>query len=197
MTYGTLDGTLPPPPPPPKPKVQDWDSNSVPPVTGGGPSNPDGAPPLTPPNVPGKHDGSGSGTTTVNTPSMKVFADNIGTLLTPLNKALELVQAMPKVAAGDFHTGHVMKKLLTGDAGDGMMQSGFETVLKKCVKSVTDTHEAVLKLARDYDNIDELNKMTGQQLNRVLSDHGVSGDITAVGSAGSKFGDGSGTGSGS
>ncbi|MFC0432703.1 hypothetical protein [Kutzneria buriramensis] len=182
--------------PPPKPNIQNWDPNSVPPVTGGGPTNPEGTPSLTPPNVPGKGNGS-NGSTAVSTPSMKIFADNIGTLIEPLNKALALVQAMPKVAAGDFHTGHVMKTMLTGDAGDGMMQSGFETVLKKCVKSVTDTHEAVLKLARDYDNIDELNKMTGQQLSRVLGDHNVSGDITAVGSVGSKFGDGSGSGSGS
>lgn len=189
MTYGTLDGTLPPPTPTPKPNIQDWDPNSVPPVTGGGPSNPDGTPSLTPPNVPGKHDGGNSGATTVNTPSMKIFAQNIGTLLEPLNKALALVQAMPKVEAGDFNTGHTMRKMITGDAGDGMLQSGFETVLKKCVKSVTDTHEAVLKLARDYENIDDLNKLTGQQLTRAFGD--VPGDITAVGSAGSKFGDGS------
>lgn len=171
-----------------KPPITDWNPSSVPPVTGGTPTTPDGAPSLTPPDVPGGHDGSGSGTTEVHTPSMKVFADNIGTLLTPLNKALELVQGMPKVAAGDFNTGHTMKTLLTGDSGDGMMQSGFETVLKKCVKSVTDTHEAVLKLARDYENIDDLNKVTSQQLSRALGD--VPADITAVGSVGSKFGNG-------
>lgn len=170
-----------------KPGVTDWDPNSVPPVTGNTPQTPDGAPSLTPPNVPGKHDGSNG--TTVNTPSMKIFAENIGQLLPPLNKALSLLQAMPKVAAGDFNTGHTMKTLLTGDAGDGMMQSGFETVLKKCVKSVTDTHEAVTKLSKDYENIDDLNKVTGQQLSRAMGD--VPGDITSVGSVGSKFGDGS------
>ena len=120
---------------------------------------------------------------------MKIFADNIGQLIEPLNKALSYVQSMPKVQAGDFNTGHVIKTMLTGDSGNGMLQSGFETVLKKCVKSVTDTHEAVLKLARDYENIDDLNKVTGQQLSRAMGD--VGSDITAVGSAGSKFGNGS------
>lgn len=172
----------------PTPTLTNWDPNNGPaPITGGGPTNPDGTPSLTPPDVPGKGNGS-NGSTTVSTPSMKVFADNIGQLIAPLNKALELVQGMPKVAAGDLHTGHVMKTMITGDAGDGMLQSGFETVLKKCVKSVTDTHEAVLKLARDYENIDELNKVTGQQLSRAMGD--VPSDITAVGSVGSKFGTG-------
>ena len=189
MTYGTLDGTLPPPPPPPKPAITNWDPNSVPPVTGGGPTNPDGTPSLTPPNVPGKGDGSGNGSTSVNTPSMKVFADNLGQLIPVVQKALDLVQGMPKVAAGDFNTGHVMKKMITGDAGDGMLQSGYETVLKKSMKTLNDTHDAVLKLARDYENIDDLNKLTGQQLSRIMGD--VPSDITAVGSAGSKFGDGS------
>jgi len=172
-----------------KPGLTNWDPNNTPPpVTGGGPTNPDGSPSLTPPNVPGKGNGS-SGTTTVSTPSMKIFADNIGQLIEPLNKALSYVQSMPKVQAGDFNTGHVIKTMLTGDSGNGMLQSGFETVLKKCVKSVTDTHEAVLKLARDYENIDDLNKVTGQQLSRAMGD--VGSDITAVGSAGSKFGTGS------
>ncbi|MFI9387388.1 hypothetical protein [Kutzneria sp. NPDC052558] len=179
----------PPPPPPPKPNITDWDPNSVPPVTGGGPSTPNGAPSLTPPDVPGNHDGSGNGDTTVHTPSMKVFADNLGTLLTPLQQALQLVQGMPKIAAGDFNTGHVMRTMITGDSGDGMLQAGYEQVLKKCVKTVTDTHDAVLKLARDYENIDDLNKLTSQQLSRAMGD--VPSDITAVGSAGSKFGDGS------
>ena len=188
MTYGTLDGTIAPKDPPPPPALQDW-KNDVTPVTGGGPTNPDGAPPLNPPNVPGKKDGNGSGKTTVNTPSMKIFAENINTLLTPLNKSLELLQNLPPVAAGDFHTSKVMKKMITGDAGDGMLQSGFETVLKKCIKTVNDTHEAVQKLARDYENIDDLNKLTSQQLTRAMGD--VPGDITAVGSVGSKFSDGS------
>lgn len=188
MTYGTLDGTLPPKEPPPPPALQDWNGSWKPPADGSA-SNPDGAPAINPPDVPGKKDGNGSGKTTVNTPSMKIFAENINTLLTPLNKSLELLQALPPVAAGDFHTSKVMKKMITGDAGDGMLQSGFETVLKKCIKTITDTHEAVSKLARDYENIDDLNKLTGQQLTRAMGD--VGSDINAVGSAGSKFGDGS------
>jgi hypothetical protein len=191
MTYGTLDGTIAPPPPPPPPPLQSWNDGkpwTYNPPADQNATNPPDAPPINAPNVPGKKDGS-SGTTSVDTPSMKVFADNINQLLAPLQKSLSLLQALPPVAAGDFHTSQVIKKMITGDAGDGMLQAGFETVLKKCIKTVTDTHEAVNKLALDYKNIDDLNKLTGQQLSRAMGD--VGSDIQAVGTAGGKFGDGS------
>jgi len=192
MTYGELDGTIRPKDPPPPPAMQPWNDGKSwdwKPPDDISATNPDGSPAITPPDVPGKKDGSGSGKTTVNTPSMKIFAQNINTLLDPLHESLKLLQALPPVAGGDFHTSKVMKTLITGDAGDGMLQSGFETVLRKCIKTVTDTHEAVSKLARDYENIDDLNKLTGQQLSRAMGD--VGSDINAVGSAGSKLGDGS------
>jgi len=192
MTYGTLDGTLPPDDPPPPPDLVTWNHDHpwtwTPPADTGA-SNPSGSPAITPPDVPGGKGDGGSGKTTVNTPSMKIFAENINLLLDPLHESLKLLQALPPVAGGDFHTSKVMKTLITGDSGEGMLQGGFETVLKKCIKTVTDTHEAVTKLARDYENIDDLNKLTGQQLSRAMGD--VGSDINAVGSAGSKFGDGS------
>jgi hypothetical protein len=173
-----------------KPDAKPFDTNNIPGFTdaSGTAANPADAPALTPPSVPGKSGGP-SGSTTVSTPSMKVFADNVSTLLTPLNKALELVQNMKPVKAGDFNTGHVMATSITGSSGDGMLQAGFETVLKKCIKTVTDTHEAVSKLAKDYENIDDLNKLTGQQLTRSMGD--VPTDIPAIGQAGSTVGGGS------
>lgn len=189
MTYGTLDGsTIPPPPPPPKPDAKPFDTNNIPGFTtaDGTPDNPS----FTPPDVPGnKGDGKG-GKTEVHTATLKLFADNIDKLKEPLNNALTKLQELKPVEAGDFNTGHVMKTMLTGADGTGMMQAGFETVLKKTIKTVTDVHEAVVKMAKDYDNVDDLNKMTGQQLNRALDDNWVTTDIGAVGDSGSAFGKG-------
>ena len=173
----------------PKPDPPSWDSNSTPaPVQGGEPQAPPGSPALTPPNVPSGKDG-GNGQTAVNTPSMKQFADNISQLVAPLQHSLELLQNMKPLAAGGFYQGYNMRNMVTGNAADGMLQSGYETVLKKAIKSITDTQEAVVKMAKDYENIEDLNKMTGQQLNRAMGNVGT--DITAVGSAGAKFGSGS------
>jgi hypothetical protein len=56
------------------------------------------------------------------------------------------------------------------------------------MKSLTDVHDAMLKLATDYDSTEEQNKIDLTTLNRVMSD--VTTDINAVASAGSKFGSG-------
>jgi hypothetical protein len=191
MTYGESDGsTIPPPDPPPIPDAKPFDTNNIPGFTtaDGTPDNAN----LTPPDVPGnKGDGKGGGgKTEVHTATLKLFADNIDKLKEPLNNALTKLQDLKPIAAGDFNTGHTMKTMITGNDGTGMLQSGFETVVKKSLKSVTDVHEAISKLAKDYDNADELNKMTGQQLNRALDDNWVNTDIGAVGDAGSAFGKG-------
>jgi hypothetical protein len=167
---------------------QQFDPNSIP-NFGSASGTPD-APTFTPPDVPNnKGDGKG-GKTEVHTATLKLFADNMDKLKEPLNTALTKLQDLKPVNAGDFNTGHVMKAMITGNDGTGMLQSGFETVVKKTLKTVTDVQEAVTKLAKDYDNVDEMNKMTGQQLNRVLDDHTVGTDIGAVGDSGSAFGKG-------
>jgi flagellar hook-basal body complex protein FliE len=179
----------------PKQDAPSWDSNSVPkPVTGDGPKAAPGAPALNPPNVPsGK--GGGSGQTAVNTPSMNQFANNISQLLPPLENALKQLQDLKPLAAGGFYQGYNMRNVVTGNGGDGMLQSGFETVLKKAIKSINDTHEAVVKMAKDYETVDDQNKMTGQALNRAMGNVGA--DVNAVGAAGAKFGSGTNSGSGS
>ena len=182
----------PPPhkPPPPPPPIQQWDPNSAPNQSGGGPQLPDGSPAIAPPHVPS---GGGDGSdTSVDTISMKRFAENISQLLTPLNHSLDLLQNMKPVAAGGFFQAANMRKQVTGDSGDGMMQSGFETVVKKIIKSINDTHDAVTKLATDYTNTEDQNNIELGKLTKTMSD--VNTDISAVGSAGTKFGDGSSSG---
>jgi hypothetical protein len=166
--------------------VQPWDPNNVTPDNNGGPQLPVGSPPIVPPHVP-SNNGDGS-ETSVDTASMKLYAQNIMQLVPSLNSALSMVQNMKPVAAGGFYQGSAMRSLLTGNSGEGMMQSGFETVLKKLMKSLTDVHDAMLKLATDYDSTEEQNKIDLTTLNRVMSD--VTTDINAVASAGSKFGSG-------
>jgi flagellar hook-basal body complex protein FliE len=178
-------------PPPPPPPPQQWDPNSVTQVTGGGPEPTMAVPP--PPHVPsGKGDGS---PTSVDTISMKRFADNLAQLVDPLNTSLNLVTNMNRVNAGGFFQGANMRAQVTGTNKDGMLQAGFVAVLKKVIKSVNDTHEAVVKLAKDYESTEDLNNMKVTQLNRTMAD--VSTDINAVGTAGSTLTSGSGSGSGS
>jgi hypothetical protein len=99
MTYGTLDGTLPPPPPAPKHTPQQYDGGTTLPAGQGTYSNDT---PFSPPGVPGGKSG-GKGTT-VDTPSMKLFADNMDKLIAPTQAAAKKLDTVVQ-GLGDLRDG--------------------------------------------------------------------------------------------
>ena len=148
---------------------QHFDPTTVTPVTGGGPQTT--APP--PPIVPSRN-GGGDGTT-VNTPSLRLFASNVGMLEQPLRTALSSLQAMKPVAPGGFYQASQIRTKVNGEDG---LQGKFSTVLTNVIEAVVDTRNAMLKLAGDYESTEDQNSMQTSALQRAMSD--VNDDIGSI-----------------
>ncbi|MGQ4514540.1 hypothetical protein [Streptomyces sp. DW26H14] len=183
MTYGTLDGTLPPDPPPPEHKAQEWDGK---PDLGTGHGTYTDASPFTPPAVP-KKDGSGKGTS-VDTPSMKVFADNLDLLLKPLTTASDALKPV-SVAPGAFYHANSIRTKVTGTNGDDGLKAQYLKVLTDLSNGLTDLRDGVRTLAKKYKTIDDANGMKSKDLtdamdgvsddfNLMMSDNGGTGAVT-------------------
>ncbi|MCF3964934.1 hypothetical protein [Streptomyces fuscigenes] len=188
MTYGTLDGTLPPPPPPPEHKAQEWDGSST---LGNGHGTYTNSNPFTPPPVPSK--GGGGKGTAVDTPSMKLFADNLDLLLQPLQKASDALTPVT-VASGAFYHANQIRTKVTGTNGDDGIKAQYIKVLSDLTNGLTDLREGVKTLAAKYKTIDDANGMKSKDLtdamdgvtddfNSMMTDNGGTGAVNTPGLA--------------
>ncbi|GAA3760170.1 hypothetical protein [Streptomyces tremellae] len=186
MTYGTLDGTLPPDPPPPEHKAQEWDGSSDLGTGHGTYANKD---PFSPPAVP-KKGGGGKGTS-VDTPSMDVFASNIDLLLKPVQKASDALTPVT-VASGAFYHANQIRTKVTGTNGDDGLKAQYIKVLNDLTNGLTDLREGVKTLAAKYKTLDDANGMKAKDLtdamdgvtedfNTMMSDNGGTGAVNTPG----------------
>ncbi|MEW2520815.1 hypothetical protein [Actinacidiphila alni] len=172
MTYGTLDGTLPPDPPKPKHKLEEYD---------GGTTLPDGSgvysdgTPFDPPSVPG---GSGGGKgTSVDTPSMTLFADNIGKLVPPTQAASKKLEPI-SVAPGAFYHADQIRTKVSGLNGDAGLKSQYVKVLADLAQGLGDLRDGVTQLAAKYTSLEDANSMTATDLQTAMQS--ATGDFTAL-----------------
>ncbi|BBB02279.1 hypothetical protein RVR_10139 [Actinacidiphila reveromycinica] len=172
MTYGTLDGTLPPKPSPPPHKAQQYDGGTTLPTGQGTYSNDT---PFDAPPVPG---GSGGGKgTTVDTPSMTVFADNIDKLIAPTQAAAKKLDPISVAPGAFYHADQIRTKVNGLNADDGL-KAQYGKVLSDLVQGLGDLRDGVRQLASNYSTLEDANKMTSQDLDTAMQS--TNGDFSVL-----------------
>ena len=124
------------------------------------------------PKVPGDEgDGKvGKDVIKVNTKALKVFADNVDELRTMINGAKVKTDEV-HILPGGFTRAFMLRDKIQAESGEN-------PGLKNSVRDYMDQLEIVLenirdevrKLVVDYDNTEDLNKLTTDKLNSVMSD---------------------------
>ncbi len=172
MTYGTLDGTLPPPPPKPKHDLQQYDGGTTLPAGQGTYSNDT---PFSPPGVPGGK-GGGKGTT-VDTPSMKLFADNMDKLIAPTQAAAKKLDTVSTAPGAFYHADQIRTKVNGLNADDGL-KAQYGKVLADLVQGLGDLRDGVRELASRYATLEDANKMTATDLDKAMQS--ANGDFSVL-----------------
>jgi hypothetical protein len=184
----------------------EWDGNYNTPPSQSGPTLPDGTSGnVTPPAVPG-NTSSGSGNTSVDTPSMDLFASNIGLLIGPAKDAATRAQNFPAVAPGQFYHAYQIQDKVTGPPG-GSSGSGttdlvtsYQGVFTDLADGLTNIQKAAQAISAKYKTTQDLNNLKVSELNTDFSDASTdfNNSVTANGgSSGSGNNSPSGSGSGS
>jgi hypothetical protein len=155
----------------------EWDGNYNSPPSQSGPNLPDGTSGnLNPPTVPGGNPTSGSGTTSVDTPSMDTFAKNIGLLIGPVKDASTRAQNFPPVAPGQFYHAYQIQDKVTGPPG-GSSGSGtsdlvtsYSGVFNDLADGLTKIQSAATAISNKYKTTQDLNNLKVSELNTDFSD---------------------------
>ncbi|MFQ3562234.1 hypothetical protein QZN11_36295 [Streptomyces gramineus] len=159
--------------------------------------------PFTPPPVPGGEGGKG---TSVDTPSMDRFAENIDRMIQPVKDAQARLAAVA-VAPGAFYHANAMRVKINGPNADSGLKKSYTDALTALVKGLTDTRDGARKLSHDYGAGEDANKVTAKNLadafahapgdfNSMMTANGGSA-APAAGSSGSGSGGSSGGSGGS
>lgn len=125
-----------------------------------------------PPAVPGGEDGGngGPGKISVNTAALKKFADNVESLRVMVENS-NTHTANIDILPGGFHAAYELRKKIMGDGqGAAGLKADTEQYVKKLVVSLANIRDEVRKLVVDYDNAEDLNKITTEKLNTIMSD---------------------------
>jgi hypothetical protein len=145
------------------PPAQHWSSGDAhhpadtPVPTGGGP---------TPPKVPG---GDGTGNTSVDTPSLDRFVENVKSLVTPVNNLVTLLKTTAPVQPGAFYHADAIRANINGDNGDGGLKAKYRSAVTDLGSGLTDLHEAIAGLSAKYKSTEEANKGTADDVSRALN----------------------------
>ncbi|MFI9274617.1 hypothetical protein ACIGXM_28500 [Kitasatospora sp. NPDC052896] len=184
--------------PMPKPGVQSQSPSHKPQQYGGGTTvtagqgNYSSPNTFTPPPVPAGS-GNSSGGTSVNTPSLDLFADNIDRLIDPVNQAKAALHPI-SVQPGNFYHAYKIRLGVNGlDADDGLKKQCIDA-LSDLGKALGDLRDGIRTLSGQYKSIEDANSMTAKDLNDAMSSpnsdfntliHDAGGD-PAVGTGGSQ-----------
>ncbi|MFG3589622.1 hypothetical protein [Streptomyces sp. NPDC047990] len=159
--------------------------------------------PFAAPPVPG---GDGTKGTSVDTPSLDRFAENIDRMIKPVNDALVRLNAV-SVQPGAFYHANSMRAKVNGVNQDSGLKDSYRQVLMALSSGLADTRDGARKLSHDYGAGEDANKVTAKNLadafarapgdfNKMMTANGGSAAPSAGGGSGSG-GSGSGSGSGS
>ncbi|MCW2904628.1 MAG: hypothetical protein JWO67_6893 [Streptosporangiaceae bacterium] len=149
-----------------------WDGDTHVPAGHGTATEPS---PLTPPTVP-KGSG-GTDTTTVDTPSMDLFARNMDSLIKPVQDAANLL-ADVAVAPGAFYHANEIRLKVSGPNGDRGIKENYTKVLNDLANGLADIRNGVQELIKTYSSIEEANGMKAQDLRAAMEASG--GDFGAM-----------------
>src|SRR5579875_2153753 len=182
MVWDYMDGSTYPPPPPPPPPVVTWTKGDTPPVNNpGGPVlNSGQSSNVQPPAVP-KQTGNSSGKTSVDTPSLDVFASNMGKLIAPVKDAWTTLNGVAPIAAGSFADATTIRSRIapgTGDSGGSSTTSGqdlkssYLSVLQDLYTGLGDLQTAAQQMSTKYKTTDDLNGASATDLQNDFADAG-------------------------
>ncbi|QKZ15964.1 hypothetical protein [Streptomyces chartreusis] len=159
--------------PPPTPK--EWDPTTFhAPHTRSGPEKNEPAPPP----VPG---GTGQGRrTSVDTPSMELFADNMDRLAEPVKQAYQKLIQLQRVNPGAFYDGYALRQAASGTNGDSGLQSRYLKVLHDLGQGLADISSGMRQLSQKYKTVEEESKMTAEDLNNAMQS--AQSDFSKIGS---------------
>jgi hypothetical protein len=161
-----------PPPPPPK----EWDPTTFhAPPTRSGPKEHE----PTPPPIPG---GSGKGMTTVDTPSMELFAANMDRLAEPVKQAYEKLIHLQRANPGAFYDAYMLRQAASGANGDQGMQNTYIKILRDLGQGLADISSGMRQLSTKYKTTEEEAKMSAEDLNKAMQS--AQSDFTKMGSGG-------------
>lgn len=148
-----------------KPKLEpkEWDPTTFhSPHTRSGPTKHD----PTPPSVPG---GSGRGRrTSVDTPSMEVFADNMDKLAEPVKEAYQKLMQLHRVNPGAFYDAYMLRQVACGANGDTGLQNTYLKILHDLGQGLSDISSGMRQLSAKYTTVEEESKMTAEDLNKAM-----------------------------
>ncbi|MFE7271405.1 hypothetical protein [Streptomyces sp. NPDC057623] len=162
---------------PPPPPLKEWDPTTFhPPHTRSGPDQHD--PPAPP--VPG---GSGNGRrTSVNTPSMELFAGNMDRLAEPVKQAYQTLVDLQRVNPGAFYDAYALRQSACGANGDTGLQNTYLKILHDLGQGLTDISAGMRQLSAKYKTTEEEAKMTAEDLNKAMQS--AQSDFTKLGTGG-------------
>lgn len=162
-----------PPPPPPK----EWDPTTFhAPHTRSGPETHD----PTPPPIPG---GSGNGRrTSVDTPSMELFAGNMDKLAEPVKQAYHKLMELQRVNPGAFYDAYMLRQVSCGANGDTGLQNTYLKILHDLGQGLADISTGMRQLSAKYKTTEEEAKMTAEDLNKAMQS--AQSDFTKLGTGG-------------
>ncbi|MEU2778027.1 hypothetical protein ABZ646_35355 [Streptomyces sp. NPDC007162] len=126
------------------------------------------------PRVPGSS-AQGDGKTSVDTSSLKQFADNLGTLADALGEARTRVENLKPVACGTFNEAKSLAQSVTGDNG---LQPNYSKSLHLLRQALMDTADSVKTLAGKYSTIEDMNQKAGNDLQQLIQ--GAQSDTQAL-----------------
>ncbi|MEU8951420.1 hypothetical protein [Streptomyces sp. NPDC048489] len=131
--------------------------------------------PFTPPPVPG---GDGTKGTSVDTPSLDRFAENIDKMIKPVMDAYDRLHRDVGVAPGAFYDANKMRVAVNGPNRDSGLKGNYENVLQNLITGLTDTRDGARKLSHDYGAAEDANKVTAKNLSDAFSK--APGDFSAM-----------------
>ena len=115
--------------------------------------------------------------TSVDTPSLDVFATYMSELIPTLNALipdLNLVNVQP----GAFYHADQIRNVINGLNGDAGLKSRFGQVITDLVQGLTDIQTAVTEMSTKYKSAEDLNKMSSDDLTKEFQT--VQSDFSAL-----------------
>lgn len=158
-------------PPPHKPEHYDGQT-----TIDAGHGTPPPAKSFDPPNVPGGSGKPGSGTS-VDTPSMLLFADNIDKLIKPARDAATELQKV-QVEPGAFYHANQIRTKVNGPNADSGLKDQYIKVFQDLAQGLGDLRDGIKQLAQHYTTLEDAGKMKATDLQSAMQS--TSSDFTSL-----------------
>ncbi|MEH0581023.1 MULTISPECIES: hypothetical protein [Streptomyces] len=147
-----------------------------PPHTKSGPQKHDAVPPPVPA-------GSAKGrTTSVSTPSMELFADNMDRLAEPVKQAYEKLLRLQRVNPGAFYDAYSLRQVTSGANGDSGLQKTYLKILHDLGQGLSDISSGMRQLSGKYTTVEDESTMTAEDLNNAMQN--AQSDFSKLGTGG-------------